>query len=340
MNIIEHHAFLTTKNQLLMELGYFRPGHMIFLIGPSGVGKTTLRRAAMQAAFGNPLLWGRGKIPAIECFVVLPQIGFFSSAFLADEMIDQLNVPSLNWLFENSDIPLKIERDIRANVDEAAKIWPLLKRSGMPERDLWKTFTRTLIQRECKYVSLDQVTGLLVNRKNKKPSDHIEHLMSLGEASGIMFIMTGVARASELWSIHSELRRRVIPVWMSPYSEHSKNDLVHYLQLLKTLSGKYPISQSDLLYTMATDIYAMTGGTIGEIVKLMQRASVLAAMKGEAKIKKDHIQKASYSEKDLQRLWSDIAEFEIVKATADSSLRSAQAAVRWDMKKKTSAKVA
>ncbi|WP_158621256.1 ATP-binding protein [Dyella dinghuensis] len=340
MNIIEHHEFLTTKTQLLMEMGHFRPGHMIFLMGPSGVGKTTLRHAAMQATFGNPLLWGRGKTPAIECFVVLPQIGFFSSAFLADEMIDQLNAPSLNWLFENSDIPLNVEGEITANVDEAAKIWPLLKRSGMSERDLWKTFKRTVKERGCKYVSLDQVTGLLVNRKNKKPSDHIEHLMSLGEACGIMFIMTGVARASELWSIHSELRRRVIPVWMSPYSEHNKGDLVHYLQLLKTLSGKYPLSKNDLLYTMATDIYAMTGGTIGEIVKLMQRAAVLAAMNGDTKLKKEHIQRASYNEKDLRNLWGDIKEFEIVKATADSSLRSEEVAARWSLNKKATAKVA
>lgn len=55
----------------------------MFIIRPSGVGKTTMRRSVMREMFGNPACWNCGRIPLVETFATLPHGAYFSSRQLA-----------------------------------------------------------------------------------------------------------------------------------------------------------------------------------------------------------------------------------------------------------------
>jgi ABC-type cobalamin/Fe3+-siderophores transport system ATPase subunit len=330
VSAVEHFAYVAAQRQLTKELDTFRAGHMVFLIGPSGAGKTTLRHSVMQKMVGDPLHWGRGRIPAIETFAMLPHNAFFSSRELAKSFVEELHVPTLDWLFAgNDDIEKATEEQIRANIAECSTVWNQLRPHTATEGDYWKTFRDSLAARSCKYVSLDQVTALLKNRRDTSPTDHIEHLMTLAEVAGVMFIMTGIHTAASLWEIHSELRRRVHLVWMPPYSHKRKIDEPHYLRLLKTLGARYRLSRHDLLYTMADDVMAASGGVFAEIVGLLERAQLRAQEEGEARIKKRHVQASYYNERDLASLWRDIDAFEQIMEPGDVSARAAMVATRW-----------
>ena len=329
MSAIEHFYYLNAQAELRAALDNFQPGHMVFLVGPSGAGKTTLRHSVMQEMFGNPLNWGRGRIPAIETFAMHPNAAYFSSRELAKTLVEELHVPKLNWFFKGNSIPKSTEEHIRRDIEQCALIWDQLRPHAATEGDYWKTFQRYLTARGCKYVSLDQVTALLVNRGNTSPADHTLHLMALAEAAGVMFVMTGIHTATRLWAIHSELRRRVTTVWMPPYSDKRKGDESHYLRLLKTLSAKYEFSRSDLLCTMATDVLAATGGVFAEIVQLLERATHQARLEGVTRIHKRHIEGAYYNDGDLATLWRDIEAFELAMEPGDVSKRSALVETRW-----------
>jgi hypothetical protein len=330
MSAIDHFAYKVAQKGLKKELDNIRPGHMVFLIGPSGAGKTTLRHSVMQKMFGNPLCWGTGRIPAIETFATLPHNAFFNSRELAKSLVDELHVPTLDWLFVgNEDIEKATEEQVRADIAECSAVWNQLRPHTATEGDYWDTFLSSLSGRHCKYVSIDQVTALLKNRRNTSPTDHIEHLMTLAEIAHVMFIMTGIHTAARLWEIHSELRRRVHTVWMPPYSHKRKSDERHYLHLLKTLSARYRLSRNDLLYAMADDVMAASGGVFAEIVGLLDRAQLRAQEEGEVHIKKRHIQASYYNERDLASLWRDIDAFEQIMEPGDVSTRSAMVAACW-----------
>lgn len=335
MNIIEHSAYVTCRKHLKAALDNFMPGHMVFLIGPSGVGKTTLRHSVMQEMFGNPLHWGRGRIPAIEVFAKLPNRAYFSSRELAISLLDELNVPSLNWFFAQNNVDKSVEKRIKDEISECGDVWAMLRPKMATEGDYWRAFQLTLSARSCKYVSIDQANALLVNRSDTSPSDHTLHLMSLAESAGVMFIMTGIHTVTKLWAIHSELRRRVIPVWMPPYSDRRKEDETHYLRLLKTLSSKYELSKCDLLCTMAHDIMAATGGIFAEIIQLLNRAREKVFGEGGEYIRKKDIEDSYYNNTDMATLWQDIEAFEESMAAGDVSQRAALTAARWRRKEES-----
>ena len=317
MEIVDHFHYQNGKKRFFAEMDDFIPGHMAFLCGPSGVGKTSIRHAVMQEVFGNPMSWGRGRIPIIETFAKLPTAAFFSSGNLVKSFVNELQLPNLKWLASSKAIDRATLAAIEGSVNECAIIWEKLQKHHQTEERYWEVFQTLLQARQCLYVSIDQVTALLVNRKNKSPTEHILHLLSIAEHSWIMFIMTGVHTASRLWQIHSELRRRISTVWVMPYSPNRKEDEVPYLRLLKSVSDRFPLSREDLLFDMADDIMAATAGVFGELEKLLKTAWKHAQFEGARRITKKHLEASYYGNDDLRTLWRDVEEFELVCKSGD-----------------------
>jgi hypothetical protein len=329
MRLVQHPAYETPRLSLRRALDEYRPGHMVFIIGPSGVGKTTMRRSVMQEMFGNPSNWGRGRIPVVETFAMLPHGAYFSSRELAKSLVVELNAPKLDWLLDGSHLENSAKEAIRRELESCARTWEAIRPKRATEGEYWNIVQRSLLARGCKYVSIDQVTALLVNHRDTSPADHTLHLMALAEAAGVMFVMTGVQSATRLWSVHSELRRRVVTIWVPPYSDKRPEDRVPFLRLLKSLEAKYSVSKRDLLVRMATDILAATGGVFAQVVQLLERARQQAFEAGQDRIHKQHIEAAYYSDVDLEAVWRDIHTFEEAMEAGDVSKRSAIAKARW-----------
>lgn len=332
MNIIEHFAFMEGKEGLKAALDNFQPGHMVFIIGPSGAGKTTLRHEVMREVFGNPMRWGSGKIPIIETFAMLPHNAYFSSRELVKALIYETQSPNLKWLLRDTELSRLTVETIRQDLTESIKLYELLPLRQMTEGDHWRTLSRSLKARSCKFISVDQVTALLKNRRDTSPSDHTKHLMFFAEENELMFLMTGIHEAALLWDIHPELRRRVTTVWLPPYSPRRKRDQEHFLRLLKNISASHAFTPRDLPYKMAYEILAATGGVIGEITKLFDRASQSARLNGQPSVHRKDVEGSYYNQRELDTLWRDIQAFEETMAAGSVSGRASQVASLWSQK--------
>jgi len=331
MYCLQHLAYENSCNQLRRALDDHRPGHMVFLIGPTGVGKTTMRTSVMQEIFGDPTLWGRGRIPAIEQFALLANQSYFSSKDFVRGLLSELHEPSLEWLFRDSSLPASKLSQIQSQLKTARDQWDTLRPLRGTEGEMWAAFRRGLVARGCKYVSVDQVTALLKNHRDTSPADHTLHLMALAESCGIMFIMTGIHEAARLWNVHSELRRRVVVVWAPPYSDRRAEDRDSFLRVLRSLEAKFQFAQRDMLLRMSGDLLAASGGIFGQLFELLIRSRNRAEDEGSGRILKRHIEGAYMSDADLAAMWRDVEAFEDTMAAGDVSQRSSLVRSRWKL---------
>ncbi|MGY3232978.1 hypothetical protein ACVWWJ_004462 [Luteibacter sp. HA06] len=316
MRLINHPSYRTAKSSLLAAFDEASAGSFIFLIGPSGVGKTEVRHAAMRQAFGQPAEWGRGRLPITEVYASLPHNAFFSSRSLVNAFSKQLNFPDLLWLSRTRDKSGGM-LDLGLNGDQATA-WYSLRSSQMTEDKCWEAMLHTSDVRGCDIFSIEFATALLVNRRNKLPADHIQHLASIAEQWKKTFLLTGVPRITELWDVFHDSRRRVLPVWFYPYNERLRRGDKHkFTAMLKSLLVEHPYVITADARSMVDELMAATAGLCGEVVKLFSRAKVLAAGDGVAKVGRRHLQKAFYGTGSLKSLWADVDTFELTAAAGD-----------------------
>lgn len=248
---------------------------------------------------------------------------------MAQTLGDQLNTPALRWLTQGVARLSPDTLAIIAEVDRAKDFWAGVVRRRQSEAEYWKIVGRQTQARGCRTICIDHATALLRNRANLQPAQHIEHLVSLAEEWGIMFVMTGVFRVHGLWEVHSELRRRVHKVWMPPYSQARAEDQLHWSRLMKNLSGRHPLLRRDVVFNLRDEILAATGGVTGEAVQLLDRAYGRARDDERSAISTDDIRASYHSEGDLLTLWSDIAQFEEIMPAADVSSRVSSIRSAW-----------
>ena len=330
--LIGHYRFKTPKAQLKQVLEKPGLGRFIFVIGPTGVGKTTIRHAVLREMVGNPAHWGRGRIPVIETFALLQQNAYFSSRGLVESLVNELFTPDLSWLYDAEDPENSAFRQISAEVAASRELWEKFPRRQVPERRSWELFQGLATQRSVWLASIDQAAALCTNHRNTDPADHILNLMSIIEKERINILLSGVHSAADLWAARPEARRRSDIIWVPPYSHERKEDREPFLQLLRTLGHKYRFSKPKLLFDMAPDLLAASAGIFGILKKLLEEASARATAAGREIVHRHDIEDSVYGDKDLKKLWHDVRSFEEAMKSGSTEKHASVIAEKWNLR--------
>lgn len=242
--IYPHTNFVVPRDQLKRALEDPARGRFIFVIGPSGVGKTTVRRSIVRKMCGNPANWGAGRIPYIEVFAMLPQNAYFSSRAFAESLVQELFTPNVAWMRDGDDLNNPDYLALTAEVRRAHGELRGASLPKLPERAMWQRFQSLCEDRGVWLAAIDQAHALCTNHRNKNAADHILNLMSILERGDMNILLSGVHGAAELWATRPEVRRRSTVIWMPPYSLTRPQDRDPFLTVLRTLGDKYHFFQS------------------------------------------------------------------------------------------------
>lgn len=327
--LIRHANFQEARKQLVKTLQRPGKGRIIFIIGPSGVGKTTVRWAVQRELMGKPAYWERGQIPIIEVLARLDKQSYFSSRSLVEALVQELFVPQLKWLRDGGEPNDEAVEAICREIDEAKAVWDesYCRKDSEPQR--WRTFERLADARKTWLVCIDQAAALCTNHKNKDPADHIINLMTLAESTGLNFVLSGIHAAAALWEDRPEIRRRCDIIWMRPYSHQRQADRDLFLQVLKTFESHGGYAGKNLLIKMAPELLSASAGVFGVLEKILNEARFRAEADERQKVSNGDIEASFYGARDYKKLWEDVERFEEIMGPADVGARAAIVASRW-----------
>lgn len=314
MDLLEHPHFVEARGRLRAVLGNPTAGRMVFLLGPTGVGKTTLRHAVFRELVGSPRQWGQGRIPLIEVYAELPANAYFTSKGFAQALVEMITFPRLSWM--KGSVHREAVEVFEREVDQARAQLDGVDYSRVSETRLWGIFAQLARTRALKTVSVEQAASLCVVRRNKQPADHILHLMGIAEQLELNFVLTGVTAMSELWMTRPEIRRRAHIVLMRPYSPYREEDRRHFVGLLRAIENEYAVEQG-VLRGMIEDLFLETAGIVGELIRLADDSRMRAQQAGREAISAADLRASFHNDAAAQQMWEDVRLFEELCAPGD-----------------------
>lgn len=311
--IIRHSLYENAVAACSAALARARPGALVWLIGPSGVGKSEVRYEVMRRVSGLPIGWGVGRIPAIAVRAARTDRNKFNPKDLAMRLAHGLREPDFSWLTARSEVSSPDVAHLHAEVRLAGNRWALI-RASTTEHALRNEFEQHAKLRSLKWVFIEEVHSLLSVHARQAASNYMTSLMQMAEEAGLVLVLIGTHEAENLWLNNEEVRNRSNWVWFRRY-KWGQQDMRLFAALVKALGRRYPLTSRDLLIKHLDLMMLNCAGLIGTLERYLDRCELIRQEHGVLEITIKHLEAASRKKSELEQLWDTVHAFDQLSET-------------------------
>lgn len=309
--IIEHQTYLRGMSDLRTAIQNSLPGNIVWLIAPSGSGKSEIRYSLMRELSGSPTSWLPGHLPAISVRALLTDRLKFNPKDFALRLALSLRRPNLKWLMPRGSIDDPDIVHLQNEVLAASEQWNLLKLSKS-EHELREEFERSAPLRGVKWIFIEEVASFLQIHKNQSSRNYMLGLMQLAEEIGCILVMCGTHLAEDLWVGNQEVLNRSAWVWIHRYDERNPDHLRPFAEMVKSMSGRLRLDGKDLLVNNLDLLLLNGAGIFGSTYQYLKRSENAREADGAPCISIDHLRSASSTGDEQISLWNYARAFDAV----------------------------
>lgn len=273
---------------------------LIFLFGPTGVGKSTLLRRITQkmleATLSN-LIEDTGRIPIAGVEAMTPEFRNFDWKDLYLRALKTLQEPTINF-----------------------PIHPRL--TNLKLRTLLENAMR---QRQLSVFCIDEAQNLAKVASARKLQDQADCIKSLANLTRVQFVLAGTYDLLVLRNLSAQLCRRSIDIHFSRYRADNTEDLKAFKGIVQTFQRHLPLPEEPDLLQHWEFCYERSIGCVGILKDLLSRTLATAMAGGAKTLTLQHLENHAYSLEQCMILLTEAKEGEaqLEPHTARSVLRTA-----------------
>jgi energy-coupling factor transporter ATP-binding protein EcfA2 len=299
---IAHPHLADVYQQLRDELATVAPGSLIFVCGPSGIGKTTLLRRIEQKLLKEmkpELEQDPCRLPLVMIEALSPETGNFNWKDFYRRLLIKLDEPCIDK---------KVVPGLWRNEIEDSRYVGIHRKAGVAE-------FRHAVEQALKYrrpvaVCIDEAQHLARMASGRKLQDQLDCIKSLANLTGVPIVLCGHYELLVFRNLSAQLSRRSIDIHFRRYRADEKSELRIFKNVIWSFERHLPLGEEPDLVEQWDYLYERSLGCVG-VLKLWLVKGLSAALKdGGRKLTLQHLNKTAPSVIRCEKMLSDLREGE------------------------------
>ena len=267
---------------------------LIFVYGPTGVGKTTLRRRVekhLKEAMMEALRQDPGMLPVVSLEAPAPDSHQFSWKDYYLRALVELEEPLIDRKLTHT-----AHTSFRGGSGRA------LSDPRVPGIELRLALESTLIHRRPKAFFIDEAQHLAKMRSGRKLQDQLDSIKSLASITNTVHVLFGTYELLPFRNLSAQLSRRSIDIHFPRYRAERSGDYTAFRSVVFTLQRHLPLpGESDLLPHVEY-CYERSIGCVGLVKDWLTRALALAINQGADAVSFKMLQKTAWPLDQSERM--------------------------------------
>jgi energy-coupling factor transporter ATP-binding protein EcfA2 len=311
---LAHPRLREVSDLLLRTIGEPAGSSFIFIYGPSGVGKTTLRRRLEQklieAALAKSML-NPGCIPVVGLEAIAADANNFNWKDYYIRALMALDEPSINHKVNYG------TQGIYRNL-----LGDLVIEPKMVAANLRIALENALRHRKPDIFFIDEAQHLGKIASGRKLQDQMDSLKSLANITGVLHGLLGTYELLSFRNLSGQLMRRSIDIHFRRYYADIPEDVQSFKSILLSFQRQMPVKQMPDLVGNWEYCYERSLGCIGSLKDWLTRALKDALDEDAPTVTTKHLKNRAWSVFQCRGMLKEIAEGEKQLLEVESDVRS------------------
>jgi len=267
---------------------------LIFVYGPTGVGKTTLRRRVenhLTESMMETLCQDPGFVPVVSMEVAAPDSSQFSWKDYYRRALIALDEPL---------IERKLTHQLRNSFRDACG--RALTDPRAPGLELRMALECALIHRRPAAFFIDEAQHLAKMKSGRKLQDQLDSIKSLASLANTVHVLVGTYELLPFRNLSGQLSLRSIDIHFPRYHAERTEDYTAFRNAVFTLQRHLPLAgESDLLPHLEY-CYERSIGCVGLVKDWLTRALALAMNQGAQAVSLKMLERTAWSLDQSERM--------------------------------------
>lgn len=309
-SVIRHGAFDEARSSVMFKLDCSSNTEVVLLVGPSGVGKTTLMAQIVESLLSREQATMERDLnyhPVIMTTAAATGHRQFDWRILYRDALQALGDPFV---------------DVRGTTPLAREHQNKLAGESLSASQLRCDLEAEFRIRRTLYWFIDEAQHVLMGGRSGVPGNQFDVLKSLAQRTGVKLLLSGPYELMSHLAHSAQLARRSETVYLPRYRWESQEDLQQFGNALLTILQQLDITGYPAPSEHLEFFYRGSIGCVGILKDWLIKAHALAAMRGLKKLELQHLRATRHGARVLQRILLDIQNGEHALDSDDSEVNS------------------
>jgi hypothetical protein len=311
---IAHPHLLTARERLIAAISDSPRNSVVFVLGPTGVGKTTLQTKVekdLTAELAPELKQDKGRLPVVSVEAVAPDTGNFSWRDHFKRLLDAMREPLIDYKLDRKGRP-------RGDKEHLFRFDPAARSSGA---EYQYAVEQTLRYRRPVAVLIDEAQHLAKMSSGRRLLDQLDVIKSIANCTSTPHVLVGTYDLLAFRNLSRQLSRRSIDVHFRRYRADRPAEAAIFVNVLRSFAAQLPAAEPPDLVKDWEFLYERSIGCVGIVKEWLVMALSSMFGRGANRLERKDLEACALSVGQCDKLLSECTEGETRLEESDDGRR-------------------